>query len=276
MIVIILFLVLSTIVVLCSTKNFYEKYVQNVQQQLKKTDTLVAPLLTDLDIKDLPTPVQKYIRYSGAIGKPQVTNFNVRFSGGMRKNEHAAWMPFLSEQFNFMNATNRHFFMKAWMKHLPVAGYHYYLDGKAFMDIRLFSLIKVQYQDGTKMDVSETVTFFNDMCCMAPATLIDKRIKWLEASSDSVKAEFTHKGIRVSAWLHFNKKGELTNFISDNRYALGDKGIMNRYRWSTPLSNYQKIDGHRLATYAEVIYSYPEGDFCYGTFKLLSVKYNCK
>ncbi|MBK8953410.1 MAG: hypothetical protein IPM85_15270 [Chitinophagaceae bacterium] len=63
------------------------------------------------------------------------------------------------------------------------------------MDIRLFSLFRVQYQHGPEMDTAETVTMLNDMCCMAPATLIDKRITWEQADSHKAKAIFQTMGL---------------------------------------------------------------------------------
>jgi len=92
--------------------------------------------------------------------------------------------------------------MNAKMKSLPVAAYHCFKNGDAFMDIRLLSLFKVQYQEGPEMDLSETVTFFNDMSCLAPPTLIDKRIKLLDVDGNKVRASFTNNNISVSAWLY--------------------------------------------------------------------------
>jgi len=221
----------------------------------------------------LPEPVKKYLRYTGSIGKPKVNNFKIEFTGKIRKDEQSEWMPFTCEQYNFMETPTRLFFMKAAMKGLPIGGYHCFKNGVAFMDIRLFSLFKVQYQDGAEMNLSETVTFFNDMCVVAPPTLIDKRIKWLEVGSNKVKASFTNNNITVSAWLYFNDKGELINFISDDRYA-GDTG--KQFPWATPLKDYHEINGYKLMGNAETIYSYPDRDLVYGTFKLIRIKYNCK
>jgi hypothetical protein len=123
------------------------------------------------------------------------------------------------------------------------------------------------------MNVAETVTFFNDMSCLAPATLIDKRIKWLEADKDKVKAEFTNNGITISAWLYFNEKGELINFVSDDRYA-ADAG--KRLRWSTPMKDYKEFDEHKILGYAEAIYTYPTGDLVYGAFSFTGIEYNAK
>jgi hypothetical protein len=142
------------------------------------------------------------------------------------------------------------------------------------MDIRLLSLIKVQYQSGEEMGIAETVTFFNDMCCMAPATLIDPRIKWIASNNTKVTAEFSNNGITITADLYFNEHGELVNFISEDRYAAGENNTMKKIRWSTPLKDYKEINGHRLAGYAQAIYSYPTGDLCYGTFNLKNVTCN--
>ena len=253
--------------------SFYRKYKRDVNTGLQQEAGMSNSILTESDIEHLPEPVKKYIRHTGSIGKPKVSNFKIEFSGKIRKDEQSDWMPFTSEQYNFLKNPTRLFFMKAVMKRLPVAGYHCYNNGKAFMDIRLLSLFKVQYKDGEEMNIAETVTFFNDMCCMAPPALTDKRINWLESDGNNVKASFTNNNITIYARLYFNDKGELINFISNDRYA-ADAG--KKLQWATPLKNYKEINGYNLAGYAETIYSYPDGDLCYGIFKPVSIKYNCK
>ncbi len=251
--------------------SYFNKYQKDVRTSLEKTGLSRQAILTETDMEHLPEPVKKYLRYCGAVGKPKVSHFKIKFTGKIRKDEQSEWMPFSSEQYNFMDNPARLFFMKATMKGLPVAGYHAFMNGRAYMDIRLMSLFKVQYQDGAEMNISETVTFFNDMCCMAPPTLIDKRIKWLETDQNKVKASFTNNDITITAWLHFNDKGELINFISEDRYA-ADVG--KQLTWATPLKDYHEIKGYTLAGYAEAIYTYPNGDLCYGMFKLVDVEYN--
>lgn len=111
---------------------------------------------------------------------------------------------------------------------------------------------------------------------MAPATLIDNRIQWLEVDGNKVKASFTNNNITVSAWLYFNDTGELVNFISNDRYAVSEGNTMRKLPWSTPLKDYKVLNGTTIAGNADVIYSYPEGDFCYGTFSFRNIEYNCK
>jgi hypothetical protein len=266
-------IILIVIIIGYGAWSYYGKYQDDVKTGLQQKEYFQNSELSETDIQQLPEPVKKYLRYTGSIGKPKVNNFKIEFTGKIRKDEQSEWMPFTSEQYNFMETPTRLFFMKATMKGLPIGGYHCFKNGVAVMDIRLFSLFKVQYQQGAEMNLSETVTFFNDMCVMAPPTLIDKRIKWLEVGSNKVQASFTNNNITVAAWLYFNDKGELINFISGDRYAI-DTG--KQFPWATPLKDYHEINGYQLMGNAETIYSYPDRDLVYGTFKLIRIKYNCK
>lgn len=256
------------------TWKFSHNYKNEVAQCLQE-DKGNVELLTDADTKDLPPIVRQYLYFTGSVNKPKVKNFSVAFRGSIRYDNNSDWMPFTSEQYNFIGSSTRLFFMNATMKSLPVAGFHSFKGGDAFMDIRLLSLFRVQYESGSEMSISETVTFFNDMCCMAPATLIDRRITWEEADSNTVTALFTNNGITIKAWLYFNEYGQLVNFVSNDRFATTPTG-MKKMRWSTPLKDYRYFNGYLLASYADAIYQYSTGDLWYGNFRTQSITYNTR
>ena len=266
-------IILVAVILAYASWGYANKFKKDVKLSFNQENYFQESILTETDIQDLPEPVKKYLRYTKSIGKLKVNNFKVLLTGKIRKNEQTEWMSFSSKQYNFLKKLTRLFFMNAEMKHLPVTGYHRFINGDAFMDIRLLSLFRVQYQDGKEMDISETVTFFNDMCCMAPATLIDKRINWLEANGNTVKASFTNNNITIYATLYFNDSGELVNFISNDRYSF-DAGTV--LPWSTPMKNYKEFNGFMLPTFAKAIYSYPESELCYGTFQIEDIEYNCQ
>lgn len=254
--------------------NFYRSYATDVQQALSKASSVQEDLITEADLQHLPLPVQKYLRYTGVLNTPKLKSVKIVFEGEMR-GKGQDWFPFRSEQYNTFDTPNRLFFMRAKMKGVEVPGYHAYKDGTATMTIKLFSLFPVVHNQGREMNIGETVTVFNDMCIMAPASLIDPRIQWEEIDSQSVKATFTHKGISISATLLFNSEGQLVNFISDDRYAINGKSFL-RLRFSTPMSAYTKIHGINVPSYGEAIWHYPEGEFVYGKFNLKEIQYNVK
>lgn len=254
-----------------SFENEFEKEIRETFQQNLVADEVIP---VGNDPETLPEPVKPYLRYTHSIDQPAINHFKVKLRGQIRKDGLSPWMDFHSRQYNFLFPPVRLFFMKAFKNKLPVTGFHRYRNGEASMDIRLLSNFSVQKQSGREMEISETVTFFNDMCCLAPATLTDKRINWLKIYKDKVKAEFTNSGITIAAWLYFNELGELINFISEDRYAATPGKGMRKLRWSTPLGNYRDFGGVRLAGTAETIYRYPVGDFCYGKFRIENVEYN--
>ena len=254
--------------------KFKNEYKKEVKIRLEESRSSQKTILNEADIAYLPEPVKKYIRYTGCINKPKMNNFRVDFVGKIRDHAKPVWMELTSEQYNFIQTPTRLFYLDATMKGLPVAGFHCFKNGVAYMDIRLLSIFKVEYKSGKVMDVSETVTFFNDMSVLAPGALIDKRIEWLEVNGNKVKTSFTNNGITISAWLYFNEKGEMVNFVSEDRSALGKNGETTKLKWSTPMRDYRDINGYRLASYAEAIYTYPEGDFTYATFELQNIRYN--
>lgn len=266
-------IILPWVIVGFATWNYHEKFNKDVDANLAQHAYFTGDLLTQDDLKPLPELVQRYLNYTGVVGKPKVNNFRVDFTGKIRSREQGVWMPFTSRQYNFMQTPTRLFFLNAVMSHLPVTGYHHYVDGTAAMDIRLLSLFRVQYADGPDMNVAETVTFFNDMCVMAPATLIDPRITWLESDSSTVKASFRSKDIAISATLFFDREGRLVNFESFDRVNAEEN---QRMRWTTPIREYAEINGLRLGVLAETVYSYPGEDFSYGEFRMTNVAYNLK
>ena len=127
------------------------------------------------------------------------------------------------------------------------------------------------------MDRGETVTLFNDLCLIAPAALIDRqRIQWEIAGPLAARAKFTHRGNTISALLFFNQAGELTDFISNDRFLSADGKTFKSYPWSTPVRNYIDFGGRRVVAYAEAVWHTPEGEFSYGKFNLAEIEYNLK
>jgi len=251
-------------------------YRKEVLEALERTNGIKKEILTENDIQHLPAPVRKYIHYSGSIGKEKVLNFRVEFSGGIRSSSSEEFMPLRSVQYNFTDQPTRLFYIVAKKKGIPAKGIHIYKDRKAIMLIKILGLFTVVDARGKEMDQGETVTVFNDMCFMAPASLIDRNIEWEEIDDLTVGAIFTNGNITIGATLYFNEKGELVNFLSNDRFETTDGKTYINSPWITPATEYADINGYRLPSGAKLIYKHPDEDFCYGEFSLKSIEYNCK
>ncbi len=263
--------VILVVAVLSFTAIQFEKtFRADVKQQFLFNNNLTTNLLTEADLQPLPSPVQKYLRYAGVVNKPKVKNMRVVMDVQMRE-KGKDFFPATSVQYNFFNEPTRLFFMKAKMFGITVPGYHHYMQKKALMDIRLFGLFTMVQMAGEEMNKAETVTYFNDMCLMAPATLIDNRIKWEPVDEKKAKAVFTNGNISITAILYFNDQGQLINFTSGDRYDVNGKQWIP---FSTPVHEYKNYTGYNLFYKGDAVWHYPDGEFVYGKFILKEIEYN--
>lgn len=250
------------------------QYKREVKSALERTSVIDPGILTAADLEHLPVAVRHYLEYTGVVGKPKVVSFRMQARGGIRSNPEDDWMWFTSDQYNFYDQTSRFFWIAAKKKGIQASGLHAYKNGQASMVIRLLGLIRLVDARGPEMDQAETVTVFNDMCVMAPATLADAAIQWEERDSLTVDALFTHCGITIGATLFFNEDGQLVNFLSLDRYETADGKTYKNYPWETPITEYRQMGDYRLPAKADLIFKRPAGDFCYGQFELDTVIYN--
>lgn len=250
-------------------------YRAELREAWSQPDSMKNPeILTETDIAHLPEPIQRYLRYTNVIGKEKVRNFRLVGEGLFRMGPDKDWVKARAEQVSFIDHPRRLYFMKLILSGIPVVGLHVYKQATATMRIKVAGLITVGDAKGDIMNKAETVTVFNDMCLMAPASLIDPRIEWETIDALTVKGTFSHAGIRISAQLIFNENGELINFISHDRAMTASGDTYRSATWSTPVGSYQTYNGIRLASYGEAHWHLPEGDFCYGKITLKDVKYN--
>ena len=243
-----------------------ERYVSNA---------MPASPVTEADLAHLPPPVQRYLRVTGAVGQPRVSNFHVRMHGRIREGPQRRWMPLRAEQYNAIRPAARLFYLTAAMFAIPVQGYHRYAGASASMRVRAAALMTVAAADGPEMTQGETVTLFNDMCVLAPATLIDPAIEWHALDARTTRARFTNAGYTIGAELSFNDAGELTDFASEDRYQSQPDGkMMRRLRWSTPVERYRSFGAVRLPSAGHGRWHDPEGEYAYIELTIDDVQYN--
>ena len=236
---------------------------------------VAAAAVTEGDLQPLPAPVQRYLREVGVVGQPRMENYRLRFRGRIRSGPAARWMPFTVEQTSAAPTATRLFLMRATLFGVPIHGYHRLAAGHATMHVKALGLVTVAQAAGPEMDQAETVTLFNDMCLLAPASLLSPSVTWEAIDDRSARGWLTHSGHRISAVLTFGDDGLITDFVSDDRLALGADGrSFSRWRFSTPVKEYRQYGPYRLAGRVEALWHAPAGAYAYGEFELLDAQFN--
>lgn len=237
-------------------------------------DETAAPV-TDADLAHLPPPVQRYLRVTGVVGRDRVFNFRARFRGEIRSGPDAPWMAYTVEQYERFSPPVRLFLMDATLRGVPFQALHRLSEGSATMRVKAAGVVQVAHAAGPEMDRSETVTLFNDMCLLAPATLVDPRIQWEQVDANTAKARFTYGSHTIGATLAFNEAGELADFWSDDRsMAAPDGRSFTAARWSTPFRDYRDFGGRRIGTRGEGRWHLPTGAFDYIRLEVIDIAYN--
>lgn len=253
--------------------NFRAQYAREVAAGFQQP-VPQPKLLTEADIAHLPPAVQRYLTFVGAVGKPQVWNYQVRFRGALRNGPNDRWMPVVVDQQSFVNPPARLFLVEASMFGVPFMAFHRYVGPQATFQVKVASLVTVVDAKGAEMNQSETVTLLNDMFLLAPATLIDPQLEWEEIDPLTVRATWTNAGNTVSAVVSFDSSGALVNFVSDDRYRTADGKQYEQLRWSTPVRAWREVDGRKLFSAGEAVWQLPTGEFAYGRFDFAEVQYN--
>ena len=252
--------------------SFHAQYLRDAGAGLSRP--VDAPLVTEVDLVPLPEPVRRYLRVTHAVGQPRVNNYRIRFTGRIRSAPDAAWMPFEAEQQGFADQPTRLFLMRARMFGLPVEAFHRLIEGHATMEVKVAGVVPVADARGNEMDRAETVTLFNDMCILAPGTLVGPGIAWEPVDASTARARFTPRGHTITATLFFDAGGRLVNFESDDRSRSLPDGTFTKLRFSTPLRDYRDFGPLHLAGYGEARWRLLEGEFTYGEFTMLDVAAN--
>ncbi|MEO5823563.1 MAG: DUF6544 family protein [Vicinamibacteraceae bacterium] len=252
--------------------SFHEQYIREAGAGLARTTTL--PVVTEGDLAALPEPVRRYLRLTRTVGQPRVQSYRLRFRGRIRSAPDSRWMPFEAEQQSFADQPTRLFLMRARMFGVPVEAFHRSVGGRATMQVTIAGVVPVEDARGDEMNRAETVTLFNDMCLLAPGTLIDRRITWQPVDATTARARFTYGGQTIGATLFFNSTGELVNFVSDDRSRSDPEGTFTAHRFSTPVRDYRDFGAVRLMSFGEARWLLPDGEFTYGEFHLVEIAYN--
>lgn len=256
--------------------SFHAEWNRHAADALRIVDAPTG-IVTDADLAALPEQVARYVRRSGAVGQPHVSDFYATLHGRIRSSPDEPWMTFTGHQLNTYGPQPRRlFYIDATMKGLPVTVFHVY-EQHATMRGRLLSLVPILDAGGPEMDQGETVTMLNDLVAFAPAALVDAPITWTTLDEHRVSAVYTVGEQTVSAQLVFDDDGDLVDFVSDDRSrASTDGNTFTRLRWNTPLNTCRRVGGWRAATRGRAMWAapQPEGHFSYADMVIDDITYN--
>ncbi len=229
-------------------------------------------LVTADMLQHLPEPVQRYMNYTGVVGKPWISTVRIKYAGKFRMAADKPWLPIRAKQFYTTNPPGF-----VWNAQLKMAGLWLmrgrdtYKAGHGHMFGKVAGLFTIFDARGEEMDQSAMLRYLNEMTWF-PIALLGDNITWQAVDDHSANVTFTDCGKSVTARLIFDDAGRLSNFITQ-RYR-ENKGKFSLDTWTTPMTEYGLLGGLNLPIRGQAVWKLPTGDLPYADLKLTEVEYN--
>ena len=229
-------------------------------------------LVTAEMLKDLPQTVQRYLDYTGVVGKPWVNNVHLKQTGRFRQGLERPWMPMTAEQWYTISPP-----AFVWKARFKIAGLPLlsardkYESGHGHMFGKLAGLFTVFDVRGEKLDQGTMLRYLSEMIWF-PIAFLGENISWESVDDQTAQVTFTDHGKSVSAQMYFDEIGQLTNFTTERYREIG--GDFSLDPWSTPITSYGVREGLNLPVRGQAVWNLPDGDFAYVDLEITEIKYN--
>lgn len=266
--------VVAVVIIQIVSRSFDNTFRQKVANLFGSQPKVEQKVISEEDIRDLPEPVQRYLRYTGVVGRQRVAFVRLKQIGAMRPKPDGKWFPLKAEE--YYTVDNPGFVWKGSMLFaalFSVTAQDMYLNGQGNMHIKLLSAFTIQNASGKEMDEASLMRYFNEMQWF-PSSLVSDKVRWEALDFNSSRATLTDRGLAVSAVFCFDNEGKISNFIAE-RGRSTDGGKLVRTKWSTPISEYRTYsNGLRLPSKGEAVWHLDSGNYSYIRLEITDVEYD--
>ena len=237
------------------------------RHDLMKDGFVTAEMLTGL-----PEPVQRYMAYTGVVGKAWIESVRLQQRGRFRTGPARSWLDMTAEQHY---TTDPPFFL--WKANFKIAGFPLirardrYESGHAHMFGKIAGLFTIFDVRGEKLDQGAMLRYLSEMIWF-PAAFLGENISWKSVDELSARVTLSDHGKEVSGILHFDAEGKFRNFTTQ-RYREVD-GDFSLDPWSTPIIEYGERAGLMLPVRGTAVWNLDSGDLTYADLQITEIEYN--
>jgi len=267
------FIAVFVIIVVLGYLAFNGRINREISALLSRAKSGPAIVVIEEMLRDLPPPVQRYMSYSGVIGKTIPHTVHLRQVGRIRQDEKSAWMKLEAEEHYSVHPPG--FIWKACLpsRRIPLTlGRDAYMEVRGSMLIKMLSLIPmVNAVNGSDVDQGAMMRYLNEMTWF-PAAFIGGNVTWKAIDDRSAEVTLTDGGNSVSAVMSFDPEGKPLNFVAKRYRMVGKKYDLET--WSTPFTGYGEFEGLKLPVRGQGVWNLKTGDLVYVELEITELKYD--
>ena len=215
-------------------------------------------VVTEEMLGGVPEPVQRYLRYTGVVGKPFVQGVYLRQKGRVRVGAGERWIPLAAQEWFSVRPPGF-----VWDATMRVAGIpvgrvrDMYHNGQGGMLVKVASLVTVADAQGGEMDQGSMMRYLSEMMWF-PSAFLEDNISFEAINATSAHVTLTDQGKTATATLFFDSAGRLTNFVAQRYAVTGGRGDLRT--WSAPVTGYGEFEVLKLPARVRAVWKLTEGD----------------
>jgi hypothetical protein len=229
-------------------------------------------VISDDRLAHLPGPVQRYMRWTGVIGKPWIRTARVRQEGRFRLGADRPWMPMRAEQVFTTEPLGMVWRARFKMFGLPLfSANDSYRDGQGHMFGKAAGLFTIFDDRSEKLTLGTLARVLSEMVWF-PIAYLGDNVAWTAVDDGAADVTLSDHGRSITGRMFFDELGRPTTFETMRyREQNGDYTLLP---WHTPHYEYGLRDGLNIPVRGEVYWVMPEGKLTYGDFRIVEVAYN--
>jgi hypothetical protein len=235
--------------------------------------TVNDKLMITSDMLDhLPEPVQRYMRWTGVVGKPWIRTARVRQDGRFRLAADRPWMSMKAEQVFTTDPPAMVWRARFKMFGLPLfSANDSYRDGQGHMYGKAAGLFTIFDERGEELTFGTQMRYLSEMIWF-PIGYLGQNVTWTAVDDRSADVSLTDHGRSVSGRMFFDELGRPATFETMRYWETNGEFILTP--WHTPIMEWGRRGGLNIPVRGQVYWELPEGKLTYGDFTIVEVIYN--
>lgn len=229
-------------------------------------------IITPDMLQSLPPVVQRYLNYTGVVGKHMLETVRLSYHGKFRLGADKPWMPMSAHQTYTINPPGFCWNARFSMGGLPLLiGRDIYKAGHSHMHGKLAGLFTVVEGSGPEVDQGTMIRYLQEMTWF-PIAYLNDYITWQGVDDHCADVTFSDAGQSVTARMYFDDRGRLMNFVAQRYGDFNGKYAVRT--WTTPVTEYGQFEGLQLPVRGMGVWQLPEGDMSYIDITIKQIEYN--
>jgi hypothetical protein len=251
-------------------RTVFRRLVMNdVQTLLAGSSGREARFITEAMLDGLPEPVQRYLRYTGVIGKPFVRRVHLKQSGRMLLARGTPWIPLKAEQWYSVRPPGFVWYATLHIGRVPmVRARDMYRAGEGHMLIKAPLLVTVADAKGEEIDQGEMVRYLSEMIWF-PSAFLEDNVSFEAIDAGSARVILTDSDRTATGTLFFDSEGRLTEFVA--RRYIGS----NLQTWSVLVTAYGEFEGLKLPVRGKAVWKLADSDHEYIDVTVTALHHEC-